>query len=91
MKCRIGKSPRWIRVFLWSVQGVLKGEYCEVEENFWRWLAFRVSKHLVYWATLRLMINSPNGKYSGQVVPNISTYEAMNKWCRSRMDEGYYK
>jgi hypothetical protein len=58
---------------------------------FWRWLAFKASKHLVYWAALRLMINPPNGKYSGQGVPDVSTHEALDRWVRSRVAEGYYK
>ena len=56
--------------------------YCHYRETFLRWLAFKLPLTLVWWVTLRVMINSPDDKYSGQEVPDISTHEALNRWSR---------
>ena len=61
----------------------MKRGYCATEEKFWRWLASKISKHLVYWASLRLMANIPKGQYIGGEIPNILTYDALRKWSIS--------
>jgi len=60
----------------------MKSRYWGYEENFWRWLASRVSKHLVYWAALRLMINSPDGGDIDGEIPNVLTHDALRRWAR---------
>ncbi len=44
------------------------------------WIAFHLPKTLVYWATIRLIANATQGKYSNQVVPELGAMDALQRW-----------
>jgi hypothetical protein len=37
-------------------------------------------RKLVYWAAIRLMTNATTGKYSNQVVPELTCLDALKRW-----------
>lgn len=45
-----------------------------------QWLAWRLPKRLVYWASIRLIANATQGKYSSTVVPELTAIEALKRW-----------
>ena len=46
----------------------------------WTWIAWRLPKKLVYWATIRLISHATVGEYSNQVVPDLNAIDALNRW-----------
>ena len=50
-------------------------------QKFWMWLAFELPKPLVYWAAIRLMSYATVGKYSNQIVPELTAVDALKRWC----------
>lgn len=51
-----------------------------MRERLTVWLAWRLPKPLVYWATLRLIAHATQGRYSNQVVPDLSAMDALKRW-----------
>ena len=49
-------------------------------EKFWMWLAWRLPKQLVYWASIRLMAHATVGPYSSQIVPELTAADALKRW-----------
>uniref|UniRef100_A0A6M3XXP5 Uncharacterized protein n=1 Tax=viral metagenome TaxID=1070528 RepID=A0A6M3XXP5_9ZZZZ len=49
-------------------------------EKFYRWLAWRLPKQLVMWASIRLIAHATQGEYSNQVVPDLSAMDALKRW-----------
>ena len=49
-------------------------------EKFWLWCAYKLPKSLVKWATIRLMANATSGEYSGQIVPDLTSMDALKRW-----------
>lgn len=49
-------------------------------EKFWRWLAWRLPRRLVMWATIRLVGHATTGRYSSQVVPELTAMDALRRW-----------
>lgn len=45
-----------------------------------KWIAWHLPKQLVLWAAVRLMSHATIGKYSDQVVPELTCLEALKKW-----------
>lgn len=43
-------------------------------------LAFILPRRLVYWCAIRVMTNATHGKYSNQVVPELTALEALERW-----------
>ena len=48
--------------------------------NLYRWIAFKLPKGLVYWASLRLLAHATSGKYSNEGVPSVSAIDAIDRW-----------
>lgn len=48
--------------------------------SFYCWVAWRLPKKLVYWAVIRLMAYATQGDYSGQVVPELTAMDALQRW-----------
>jgi hypothetical protein len=43
-------------------------------------LAWRMPKPLVMWCAVRLMANATQGAWSGQVVPELTAIDALQRW-----------
>jgi len=44
------------------------------------WLAWKLPKRLVYFCAIRLAANATTGKYSSQVVPELTAMDALKRW-----------
>jgi len=51
-----------------------------MKDKFYLWLSYRLPKELIEWCAIRLMVNATTGKYSDQVVPELTAIEALNRW-----------
>lgn len=51
-----------------------------IKERILIWLAWRTPRSLVYWCSIRLMTHATVGRYSGQVVPELTAMEALKRW-----------
>lgn len=49
-------------------------------EKFWMWLAWRLPRPLVYWVTIRMGAHATQGKWSDQVVPDMTFMQALRRW-----------
>lgn len=49
-------------------------------EKLWIWLAWRLPRDLVKWASIRLIAHATTGEYSSQVVPDLAAMEALKRW-----------
>ena len=47
---------------------------------FWLWLAYRLPKRLVYYCGIRIGVNGTCGKYSNQVVGELTMIEGIKRW-----------
>lgn len=54
-----------------------------VKDRFWIWVAFRLPRSLVYWASVRLLARATVKEYSGQEVPQLKATEALLRWKNS--------
>ena len=48
--------------------------------KLWMWLAWKLPKTLAYWATIRVAAYGTTGKYSSQVVPDLTVVDALKRW-----------
>ncbi len=46
----------------------------------WLWLAHRLPRTLVYWATIRLLTEATSGEWEDQVVPELQALTALERW-----------
>ena len=49
-------------------------------EMVWQWVAWRLPRKLVMWAAVRLIAYATQGRYSGQVVPELTAMDALQRW-----------
>lgn len=52
----------------------------KTSEKIWVAIAWALPRKLVYWASIRLMSAATVGKYSSQVVPELSAMDALKRW-----------
>lgn len=50
------------------------------KEKLWMWFVWKLPKPLVYWCAVRLMSAATTGEHSGQVVPELTALEALERW-----------
>lgn len=50
-----------------------------MRERLWMWLAWRLPRRLVYWASIRLM-STATGAYSNRTPDGINIMEALHVW-----------
>lgn len=43
-------------------------------------VVWRLPSEIVYWSAIRVMANATTGKWSGQVVPELTIFEALERW-----------
>ena len=51
-----------------------------MRERLLIWLSSRMPRGLVYWCAIRLFVHATVGRYSGQVVPELTALEALRRW-----------
>ena len=49
-------------------------------DRLWSWLAGLLPKRLIYFSTIRVAVYGTTGKYSKQVVPDLSIMDALKRW-----------
>ena len=51
-----------------------------MREKTWLWLAYRLPRPLVMWASVRLICNATSGQHSNQIVPELTAMDALKRW-----------
>lgn len=61
-----------------------------IELKYWRWsrpkekvllwVAYRLPRKLVAWVGIRIVAHATSGKYSSQIVPDLTAMEALKRW-----------
>lgn len=59
---------------------MLKYQISKCVEKFWFWLAYKLPKPLVYFASIKLIAHATTGKFSNTEVPKLTAMEALNRW-----------
>jgi len=49
-------------------------------ERFWRWLAWKLPRKLVYWCTIRLVAHVTSGYWGRTDVPSLTAVEALHRF-----------
>jgi hypothetical protein len=49
-------------------------------DKFWMKLAFFLPKKLAYWATIRLIANATQGKWSHVEAPAVLAMDVLKRW-----------
>jgi len=52
----------------------------EVCDKISMWVAWHLPKSIVKWCAVRLLVNGTQGKYSSQVVPELTGIQALQRW-----------
>lgn len=52
----------------------------KVTEKIWMFVAWKLPKTLVMWATIRLIAYATQGKYGKTIVPELSAMDAVKRW-----------
>ena len=47
------------------------------------WVAWRLPKRLVYWCAMRVNAHATTGEHSAQNVPELTAFEASERWERT--------
>lgn len=55
----------------------------QVKEKLAIWLAWRLPRRVIHWATIRLAAHATQGRYSNQVVPDLAMMDALKRWERA--------
>lgn len=61
---------------MWRIKAFRK----DLAEKFWIFIAWRLPKPLVAWATARLGAHATQGEYSNQVVPELTVIDGLKRW-----------
>ena len=49
-------------------------------ESVLTWLAWKMPKSLVMWASMRLIAHATTNEYSSTIVPDLTAMEAIRRW-----------
>jgi hypothetical protein len=49
-------------------------------EKIQMWIAWKLPRWLVRWASVRMIAHATTGRYSTTVVPEISAMDALQRW-----------
>ena len=60
----------------------------KVREKVMIWFVWKLPRQLVYWCAVRVAANATNSKYSDQAVPEVTTFEALERWMPTKEVEG---
>ncbi|MHA2265047.1 MAG: hypothetical protein ACXAEN_21860 [Candidatus Thorarchaeota archaeon] len=50
------------------------------KDKFVRWLVRKLPDSIIYYAAIRLGVHATTGKYSAQVVPDLTLLDAIQRW-----------
>lgn len=56
------------------------------KERFWTWLAWKLPRPLVYWATIRCGAHATTGRWSNQIVPETTLPDLLQRWTESNQE-----
>lgn len=59
-----------------------------MSSRLWIKLAWLLPETLVYFCTIRLIANATQGKYSNQIVPELTAMDALKRWEESNETAG---
>ncbi len=45
------------------------------------WIAWHLPKHIVYFCAIRVAAHATTGKYSNQIVPDLTALDAIKRWA----------
>ncbi|UUZ75507.1 hypothetical protein LP414_27715 [Polaromonas sp. P1(28)-13] len=51
-----------------------------MSDKFWFWLADRLPRKLVYFASIRLMAHATTGRWGADVVPCVTGVDMLKRW-----------
>ena len=51
-----------------------------MKEKVKMWLAWKLPKWLVMWASIRMIANATQGIYSSTIVPELGAMDALERW-----------
>lgn len=51
-----------------------------MKTKLWLWVANKLPKSLVYFCGIRIAAHGTSGKYSNQVVPDLTIMDAIKRW-----------
>lgn len=66
------------RIAIWWL--LRRYQFSRWRDAFWRGVAYRLPRKVVYWATIRLMVHATTGPWSHQIVPELEPGEALTRW-----------
>jgi hypothetical protein len=58
----------------------LSYEIEKLSENIMMGIAWRLHKKLVMWCAIRVFAHATTGKYSSQIVPELTVTDALKRW-----------
>lgn len=51
-----------------------------MRDKFYQFLVKYMPKRLVYFASIRLMVNATTGQYSNEETPGVNIMDALKRW-----------
>ncbi len=51
-----------------------------MKRNLWDWIAWQLPRKLVYWCAIRAASYATVGKYSDQIVPELTAFQMIERW-----------
>lgn len=51
-----------------------------MREKILTWIAWHMPRSIVYWCAIRVMAHATQGEYSHQVVPDLTSMDALKRW-----------
>lgn len=53
-----------------------------MKDKIQMWVAWKMPRWLVKWCSVRLMAHATQGKWSTQIVPDLTAMDALDRWER---------
>ena len=66
----------------------MKDWYKQKLENFIMWVAWKLPRHLAYWAAVRVSAEASQGGYAHDLVPEITMMDALDRWSGKKCEHG---
>ena len=51
-----------------------------VPDEWWQWLAWHAPQRFVAWCAFRVAVYATSGRYSSQIVPDLTALDAITRW-----------
>jgi len=52
-------------------------------DTLMQWLSYHLPRKFIYFAAIRLIANATTGRYSSQIVPELTAMDAIKRWEKS--------